>query len=382
MTLVDWSIVVFVLLLLPLGWQRGLLVGVLSLAGFAIGAVAGSRIGPELLSEGSESPYAPLTALCGGLLIGGLLALAFEAVGAGLRDRWLRGSAMASRIDAAGGALVLGALGLAIAWVLGAVILNAPGLSEYRDDVQRSKILTALNETLPPSGPLLNVLNEINRLPELSGPSADVAAPEKGILADPEFEAATAAVVHIRGTACGLNISGSGWVAGPELVVTNAHVLAGQDDTTIETRDGAVLDATAVAYRPRDDIAVLRVAGLGLPALPLADDPQAGTSGGVAGFPGSGEFAVVAARLGSTGEVTSQDSYGRGPIQRQMTSFRAEIQSGNSGGPVIDGRGEVLTTVFAATVDSKPPEGLGVPNAITERTLDGVDGPVDTGPCA
>lgn len=381
MTLVDWSIVVLVLLLLPLGWQRGMLVGVLSLGGFALGAFLGSRIGPALLSEGSASPYAPLTALAGGLVIGGLFAIVFEALGASLRARVVRGGTV-SHLDAAGGAVVLGALGLLIAWVLGAVVLNAPGLSEYRDDVQRSAILSALNETLPPSGPLLNVLNEISRLPELEGPNADVAAPEKGILADPDFEAATASVVRVRGTACGLNITGSGWVARPELVVTNAHVLAGHDETSIETRDGAELDATAVAYRPHDDVAVLRVPGLTLEALPLVSEPEAGTAGGVAGYPGAGDFTTVPARLGSTGEVTSQDSYGRGPIQREMTSMRAEIVSGNSGGPVIDGRGRVLTTVFAATVDSEPPEGLGVPNAITAETLEGIDGQVDTGPCA
>lgn len=381
MTLVDWSIVVFVALLLPLGWQRGLLVGVLSLVGFALGAFAGSRLGPELLAEGASSPYAPLTALAGGLVIGGLLAVVLEALGASLRARFVHRRAV-SRVDAAGGAVVLGALGLAIAWVLGAVVLNAPGLSNYRDDVQRSTILAALNETLPPSGPLLNVLHEINRLPALEGPSADVAAPEKGVLAEPGFEAATASVVRVRGTACGLNITGSGWVAGPELVVTNAHVLAGTDDTVVETRDGSELDATAVGYHPRDDIAILRVPGLTLEPLSIADDPEVGTAGGVAGYPGVGDFVTVPARLGSTGEVTSQDSYGRGPIQREMTSFRAEIESGNSGGPVIDGRGRVLTTVFAATVDSKPPEGLGVPNAIAEEALAGVNGTVDTGPCA
>ena len=122
--------------------------------------------------------------------------------------------------------------------------------------------------------------------------------------------------------------------------------------------------------------------GLPVSPLPLAPDPSRGTPGAVVGYPGEGAFSAVAARLGTTGEVSSQDSYGRGPIDRLMTSFRGNVIGGNSGGPVIDGEGRVLTTVFASAVDSDPPEGLGVPNSITEKVLERAGGEVDTGPCA
>ena len=381
MTAIDWAIVIGVLLLLPVGYRQGMLVGALTLAGFALGAALGARLGPLVLSEGSSSPYAPAVALIAGLAIGGMFAVLLEGVAISIRTRVVRGP-VARRVDGVGGALVFGLLGLAIAWVVGAVALNAPALDGYRDDIQRSAILSELNRRLPPSGPILNALNSVVATPALQGPSADVAAPKKGILGKPALQEATASVVRVSGTACGLSITGSGWVAAPELVITNAHVLAGHDTSTVETSDGAAFDAAAVAYRPGNDIAVLRVPGLDSAPLPLVEEPERGTAGAIAGYPGGGGLSAVPARLGTTGEVSSQDSYGNGPIDRRMTSFRGKVIGGNSGGAVIDGKGRVLTMVFASAVGTDRPEGLGVPNEIAARVLSRADEPVDTGPCA
>lgn len=381
MTPIDWAIVILVVVLMPLGYRQGMLVGALALIGFALGALLGSRLGPLVLSEGSASPYAPAVALIGGLLIGGAMAVVLESVGIMIRPRLVRHPWVA-RFDSAGGAVVLGVLGLAIAWVIGAVALNTPALQSYRDDIQRSQILSALNQRFPPSGPLLNALNSVDLTPSLEGPNAEVSAPRRGVPAEPAVEQAAASVVRVSGTACGLIVTGSGWVAAQELVVTNAHVLAGHDSSTVETSDGTSLDAVAVAYRPRDDIAVLRAPGLTATPLELAADPRRGTPGATAGYPGGGDLSVVPARLGTTGQVSSQDSYGRGPIVRRMTSFRGVVASGNSGGAVIDRKGRVLTTVFASTIATNPPQGLGVPNAIAARVLAGADEPVGTGPCA
>lgn len=383
MTFIDWAIILLVAALLPLGYRQGLLVGALTLAGFAAGAFLGSRLGPLVLAQGPESPYAPATALLGGLVLGGLLAAALEGFGISIRGRLVRGRVLGGA-DAVGGAAVTAVMALAIAWVLGAVALNAPALEDYRRDVQRSTILGALNDALPPSGPLLNVLNRIDPTPALRGPSADVPRPRRKILRDPQLRAAAESVVRVLGTACGLSVSGSGWVAGPGLVVTNAHVVAGQPETTIRTGDGAEYAATAAVFRPRDDVAVLRVPGLELAPIPLAESAPPGTGGAVAGYPGAGEFRLAAARLGTTGTVRSQDSYGRGPIEREMTSFRAEIRSGNSGGPLIDGEGRALTTVFASALGRGPDQGLGVPNRLTRKLLARAGGrsAAGTGPCA
>jgi S1-C subfamily serine protease len=186
----------------------------------------------------------------------------------------------------------------------------------------------------------------------------------------------------VLGTACGLGVEGSGWVAGPGLVVTNAHVVAGDDDTTVSVSGGSELEATAVHYDSRNDLAVLEVEGLDAPALALVDHPRKGTEAAVIGYPENGPLAFTAARLGRTGEVTSEDSYGRGPVQRRMTPFRADVRSGNSGGPVVDLDGHVVTTVFAASTGPGAANGLGVPNEVVAEALGGKLAPTDTGPCA
>jgi len=188
--------------------------------------------------------------------------------------------------------------------------------------------------------------------------------------------------VKVLGSACGLGIEGSGWVGGRNLVVTNAHVVAGEDSTTVTTQDGEEFNATAVHYDPRNDLALLRVDGLDLRPLDLDQDAAAGTAGAVLGYPENGPFTVAPARLGTTETVISQDSYGRGPLQRRMTSFRGSVKSGNSGGPVVDSSGDVMTTVFAAAKASGPPSGLGVPDDIVADALSGPLRPSGTGPCA
>jgi S1-C subfamily serine protease len=376
---VDWIIVAFVTLLALFGYGQGFLVGALSLAGFALGAFLGSRIAPELLSEGSRSPYAPVFALGGAVLVGGLLALLLETVGRALRSALvLPGLGF---FDGVLGAVLSATVALGLAWVFGAVALQTPGARELRRDVQRSAILSALYDALPPAD-VLNLLARFDPFPQITGPSADVSAPDRRIASDPEVRRAAASVVRITGTACGLGVEGSGWVAGPGTVVTNAHVVAGQDDTVVQVGgDGTAFDAEAVAYDPRNDVAVLRAEGMDAPALDLVGSPEAGASGAILGFPENGPYDVRAARIGSTTDVRSSDAYGRGPILRPMTSIRGLVRSGNSGGPVVDGDGRVLTTVFAATVGTRVKGGYGVPNGVVRRALAGAREGVGTGPC-
>jgi Trypsin-like peptidase domain/Colicin V production protein len=381
---VDLIIVVLAVAFAAIGYERGLIASGLPLAGFVIGAAVGGRLGPALLAGGSESSYAPLVTVLAGLLLGAALALALEGVGAAIRLRYLPRGGFAAWLDGIGGAILLGALAMLLAWAFGAAALNAPGpgARDLRNALQKSSILTALTDALPPSGPLLNLLRHVDPVPPISGPEANVGAPEPTIAHDPDVRRAGRSVVKVLGTACGLGIEGSGWVGGPGLIVTNAHVVAGENDTTVTTRSGTSLDATAVHYDHRNDLAILRITGLGLPALRIAPQVQKGAPAAVLGYPENGPFTVSAARVGSTGKVISQDSYGRGPIQREMTPFRGQVRSGNSGGPVVDGAGRVLTTVFAAAKGKGPPGGLGVPDRIVRRALNGNLRPTGTGPCA
>ncbi len=128
-------------------------------------------------------------------------------------------------------------------------------------------------------------------------------------------------VVRVLGTACGLGVEGSGWAVRPGLVVTNAHVIAGSEDTTVTTQGGVELDATPVYYGPEDDLALLRV-GANLPTLPISDQRESGSGAAVLGYPENGPYAVTPARLGETRATISEDSYGNGPIERTIVALR------------------------------------------------------------
>jgi S1-C subfamily serine protease len=377
LTGIDWVILGAVVLLALFGWAQGFVAGALALAGFAAGAWLGTRLAPLILEGGDESQWAPAFALIGALVAGGILAASFEGVGARLRARFT--SPAFAAVDGALGAALTACVGLLIAWVLGAVALQAD--PDIRRDVQRSTILRQLNAVLPPTGPLLNTLRALDPFPRIDGPEARVPAPRAAIARDPQVVEARESVVKILGTACGVGVEGSGWVAEPGVVVTNAHVVAGQDDTRVLARgEEPGLDAQAIAFDSRNDLAILRVDGLEAPPLPIARETRTGTSAAILGFPLNGPYDVRAGRVGETREVVSQDAYGRGPVRRMITSLRGAVRSGNSGGPMVDGAGRVVTTIFAATT-SGPRGGYGVPNAIVRDALARAGRPVDTGPC-
>jgi hypothetical protein len=380
-TPLDWIIVAFALLMGVWGYLQGLIVGALSLAGFAAGAFAGSRLGPLLLHEGSHSPYAPLVALIGALVIGGILSSGLELLGFHLRGRLGERFGLA---DGLGGSVLVATLGLGMAWVIGSVALQTPGARDLRQPIQKSVILQELNSVLPPSGPLLKALARFDPLPTIDGPAADVRRPDSAIARDPQVRAAAASVVKVLGTACGLGVEGSGWVVGDGLVVTNAHVVAGQDDTTVQVRgEGPRHDAEAVFIDSTNDLAILRSSGVsGTPALALNTGARPGTSAAVLGFPENGSYDVEPGRLGETRSVLSQDAYGRGPVRRSITALRGLVRSGNSGGPMVDGNGRVVTTIFAASGTSGSGSGFGVPDSMVRDALTKVAGTVDTGPCA
>ncbi len=368
MTGVDWIIVAFAAILAAFGFRRGFIVGVLSFVGFAIGAFIGTRLAPLLLSRGSASPYAPAFGLAGALLAGAILATGLE--GLGLRLRRALALPGLGALDGLLGGLLGAALALAIVWIVAAVVAQAPGYAQLRSDVQRSAILRELNLLMPPSGPILNALARLDPLPSIAGPSPDVAPPPPRIARTPAVRAAARSVVRVLGTACGLAIEGSGWVAAPDQIVTNAHVVAGEHDTTVEVGGSSPsLPARVVAFDPRDDIAVLFVSGLDLAALSLVAEPSAGTPGAILGYPEDGPFVARAARIGRTQSVLTDDAYGNGPIERLLTPLRGLVQPGNSGGPLVDTAGEVLTTVFASTVGSGPHGGYGVANSTVRNVL-------------
>jgi S1-C subfamily serine protease len=386
-TAVDWVIVAFCVLLALYGYAQGFIVGVLSLVGFAVGAFIGTRIGPLILPAGSHSRYAPLFGLLGALLAGGVLASGLEGIG--LRARRLLRLPGLRTVDGLLGAALTACVGLGVAWIVGAVALDSSGSTTLRSDIERSAILRELNQLLPPSGPILNALARFDPLPSVTGPTALVPPPPPGIATAPAVRAGAPSVVRVLGTACGLGIEGSGWVAAPGLVVTNAHVVAGETDTTVEIGGNPPgLPAAIVDFDPHDDIAVLRVGGLNERVLPLARGAPPGTPAAILGYPLDGPFDVEPGRIGQTQVATTQDAYGNGPVQRSIEALRGLVRPGNSGGPLVDAAGQVVGTVFAAITGSSGTangDGLAVPNALVRAQLAQAErrsGTVGSGPCA
>jgi S1-C subfamily serine protease len=377
-TVLDWAIIAFTVALALWGYRQGLIVGALTLVGFGAGAFAGSRLAPLILSKGSESPYAPLCAALGALLVGALAAVAVESFALGLRERIVRHHSL-HLADGAGGAALVAAVALGLVWVFGAVALHAPATARLRADVQGSVILRSLNEVLPPSGPVLNALDRVDPAPVIAGPATPTQPPDRRIGGDEDVLGAGESVVRVLSTACGLGIEGSGWAAAPGLVVTNAHVIAGADDTTVTTQQGVELDATPVYYSPANDLALLRV-GAEIPTLEIASGRPEGGSAAVLGYPENGPYSLSPARLGETRTTLSEDSYGRGPVEREIVAIGGLVRSGNSGGPVVDARGEVVGTVFAATT-SGTPGGFAIPAELVRDALRQTRGSVGTGPC-
>ncbi|MDQ2623469.1 MAG: MarP family serine protease [Actinomycetota bacterium] len=379
MTPLDWGIAAFLFLISFWGFRQGLIVGVLGLGGLAAGAVLGSRLAPVFLEGGSSSPYAPLTALVGAILIGSFALALAVSLGERVRDSAVNHPVL-QVLDGIGGAVLIAVVGLGLVWVLGVVAVYYPGATGLRQDVQKSYLLGGINRVMPPSGPLLKALHRIDPVPKIASSPDGIARPATGTGTLPAVRNAAGSVVKVAGSACGIGVMGSGWSVGDGVFVTNAHVVAGQTDTRIEANDGQVGPASVIAYNPRNDIAVLR-SSVSLPALPVLSRARRGAAAAVIGYPQDGPLTVTSARTGETRQVVGEDAYGGGPIERPMLTLRGRVRHGNSGGPVVDREGRVMGTVFAATTEG-PPGGLAVPNRSVLRILRGATGEVSTGPCA
>ena len=377
MTNVDWIALAVVALGGLSGLRRGLVATALSLAGLVVGAVIGSRIAPSFLPDHESSPYTSLVALGGAVIGAGVLHAVASWVGSivrgGLRIPGIR------QLDSLGGAAVGAAMGAALVWVLGSAALQIPNQPKIHGYATDSKIVSALTDLVPP-GDVLHALQKLDPLPKLTGsPGGPKEKPNAGILRATAVRKAQASVVRVEGKACGLNVAGSGWTVGPGVVVTAAHVVAGEDGTTVQRRGtGRRYKARVMVFDTKNDIAILLAPGLLAKPLPLGD-PEEGAEVAVIGFPKNGKLTAAAGRLGKTSAVLAQDIY-RKPTLRLLSSLGGKVEHGNSGGPAVDVNGRVLSTIFGeSTVDGTT---LGVPATLVKAALARIGKePADTGAC-
>jgi S1-C subfamily serine protease len=377
----DLFIGIFIFVSVLRGARTGFLAGVFSLVGVVVGASVGSRIAHSLMPDGGNPIYGT------GITLGSILAFSVlgevvaRSMGGSIRNRL--SSPASATLDGLGGALLGLALSLVLVWAVGVFALQSLPLASLQPVAQDSKILQALKERMP-SGLLTRAVADLQPLPKIRGPEPEVAAPEGNIRNDPDVRAAGERTLRVTGTACGYGVEGSAWVAGRDLVVTNAHVVAGETATQVQIGgSGSYLPAEVVVFDERNDIAVLRVDKLGLDPLPVAA-ARPGEPAAVIGFPENGPLDIKPARTGTTQRVVSTNAYDNGPVERVVTSFRVYVRPGNSGGPAVDADGRVVSTIFASRTDSEN-SGYGVPSRIVQRhlrTAASRSTPVNTGGCA
>jgi S1-C subfamily serine protease len=360
--LLDLALLVIAVFFAISGYRQGFVVGSLSFIGFVGGAVLGAEFGPAIsraiVGGQTQQDVVAVVLLVVFATMGQFL---FSSVGAYVRQRMT--SPSSTVIDSIGGAAVSLLSMLLIAWAIGSV-LTASSFQGVVTQVDNSVVLGTMDKIMPSQAKTM--FGDFRRLlatgpfPQVfSGIGAAhlfaVSPPDPAVLNSPGYLAATSRVVKVQGTAlsCDRSIEGSGFVYAPQHILTNAHVVAGVDQGLhVTAKDGTQYQAQVVFYDPQVDIAVLYVPGLDLTPLQFDYQAQSGADAVVAGYPEDHSFTQVPARIGVTQNAVGPDIYQTGQVNRQIFEIRAQVEPGNSGGPLLSPSGSVYGVVFAAAVNS------------------------------
>lgn len=370
------------------GWSRGMLHQLCSWGGLLLGLVAGTILAPRIAQLFGHSPVEVVVAVAtviAGTVLGGVVGHV-----AGSRVRSVARVTPLRPIDHLGGAVVSVVAAGFLVWIIAFNLVTGP-FAPLATEIQDSRVIRALHASFPEPPSILaqmrGVLDDAGFPqvfagvpPEPSGPVTDPTDQQAGLA----FAAGDDATVRVTTEACGAAHQGSGFVAGDDLVVVSAHVIAGGERVRVVTRSGQTMPGVPVAMDPDMDIAVLRVDGLSIEPLPLADQPaERGSVGAITGYPDGGAFTGTKAAVRHTLEASGRDIYGDATVIRPILELQTEIHPGNSGGPYITDAGEVAGVVFAAST-TDPGIGYALSAETVRSTLATVDpsaGSVTTGPC-
>jgi S1-C subfamily serine protease len=387
MTVLDVLIVVAVAAAVWRGISLGAVVPLLTYGGVGAGLVTGAAVAPQATGLVTDpTAKAAVTIVClatGPLVLGGLGRYVGAHLSSGLRRTRLR------PLDATAGAVVAGVATLLAAWLIGNLLATAP-LRPLAAAAQRSVVVRALDRLMPPAPAVFARIDRLiaaGGLPQVFAhiepepATAQPLPPEATVRA--ALSRAGGSVVRITGTACSVLQQGSGFVAAPSLVITNAHVVAGVSEPVVI--DGAGRHrATTLVFDPNTDVAVLRTSGLvgrPLPLHPTVVGP--GAAGAVLGYPGGDRLDVEAAVVLARFQAVGRDIYSRRLVSRQVYQLRGLIRPGNSGGPFVDPDGRVVGVVFSRSAFR---ESIGFALTVPEvaghlRQAELASQPATTGPC-
>jgi S1-C subfamily serine protease len=388
--LLDWLLVALVLTYALSGYWQGFVTGAFATAGLLVGGLLGVWLAPIALGDANPSVLVSLGALFIVILAATFGQTAFQYAGAKLRDRikWQPFRA----VDAVGGAVLSGAAVLLVAWALGVAIAGS-GISGITPLVRESTVLKKVDEALPESADgVLRAFNNVvgtTFFPRYLEPFAperivEVAPGPKRLLRDPDVVRAEGAVVKIQSSnSCGRGIEGSGFLFAPDRVMTNAHVVAGVDDPTVQIGDETVA-GVVVYYDPDVDVAVIAVESGEAPTLPFDRTVEDKEGVAILGFPEDGPYDVEVGRVRSQQRLRSPNIYGKGAVIRDVLSLRGKVRPGNSGGPVITSAGDVAGVVFAASLTDDETGYALTADQVGPAAAAGLGrgAPVDTGDCA
>ncbi|HVB06097.1 MAG TPA: MarP family serine protease [Acidimicrobiales bacterium] len=353
MDLVDGIIVVLLIFAALHGRRVGAVAQLISLAGVAAGLAIGVVLVVAVVPHVHSTVGKTLVALVLLIAPASLLSSAGRHLGF-LAWRALRHVPLARPLDALIGSVVAVAGTLVVCWLLGSILVNSE-LSGLSSAISRSKIIRDVQSALPP---VPDSFAAVDRYLSTSGfpvVFANIVPESTGAVSLPSPAAVNAAVAHAGGSVlkvvaigCGQEQEGSSFAVTPDLVATNAHVIAGTGSVTVHLRSGAVLSATPVYFNPSLDLALLRLPGASL--TPLALDPnyvERGQDAAVLGYPNNGPFDAQPAGVLTRTVAQGRDIYDQSSTSRVVYGLHADVQPGNSGGPLVAPDGAVLGVVFS-----------------------------------